>query len=192
MARLPNNGIVDWKASILIPNNSCFPLIGNSDSFDLSWFDATFDKGTSDNRLNRVPDFIWIVFNPTSLRENLRELFLARAYFFSFFIENDGSWTCCSLVNAIMYFSCDMNCPPGKKKYSLGDVLLTFSIIQYKPLSWSSIFLRILKKMSSKASIAWAASEFRSFIKLNFQTNLSNFKKEDLRLLCIFYTLLSP
>ena len=91
MARLPDNGIVNWKSSILIPNNGCFSLVGNSDSFDLSWFDATLDKGTSDNRLNRVPDFIWIVFNPTSLRENLSELFLARAYFFSFFIKNNPS-----------------------------------------------------------------------------------------------------
>ena len=147
MARLPDNGIVNWKSSILIPNNSCFSLVGNSDSFDLSWFDATLDKGTSDNRLNRVPDFIWIVFNPTSLRENLSELFLARAYFSPFLLKMMALELVVPWSMAIMYFSCDMNCPPGKKKYSLGDVLLTLSIIQKKPLSCSSIFLTFLKNM---------------------------------------------
>ena len=99
LARLPNDSIVDRKTSILIPDDSCFTLVGDSDSFDLIRFYPTFDEGTCDNGLNRVPNFIGIMLNPSSLRENLSKFFLTGANFFSFFVKDDGAGTSSSLVD---------------------------------------------------------------------------------------------
>ena len=99
LARLPNDSIIDRKTCIFIPNDSCFTLVGDSDGFDLIRFDSTFDEGTCDNGLNRVPNFIGIVLNPSSLRENLSKFFLTGANFFSFFVKDDGAGTSSSLVD---------------------------------------------------------------------------------------------
>ena len=99
LTRLPDNGIVNRKPRVLIPNNCRFPLIGNANCFDLIGLDATFNKDLSDHRLHRVPNFIGIVFHPTSLRKNLSEFLLTRADLLAFFIKNDSPRTSCSLVN---------------------------------------------------------------------------------------------
>ena len=49
LARLPNDGIVDRKTSFLVPDNCCFPLVGNADAFDLIRTDTAFDKGACDD-----------------------------------------------------------------------------------------------------------------------------------------------
>ena len=96
---LPNDSIVDRKTCFLIPDDSCFTLVGNPDCFNLVWLDTTFDESSSNNRLDGVPNFIGIVLYPTCLRENLSKLFLTRANLFSFFVKNNGTRTCSSLVN---------------------------------------------------------------------------------------------
>ena len=49
LTRLPNDSIIDRKTSILIPDDSCFTLVGDSDSFDLIKFHTTFDESTCNN-----------------------------------------------------------------------------------------------------------------------------------------------
>ena len=100
LARLPNDSIIDRKSRILIPDDSCFTLVGDPDGFYLVRFYSTFDEGTGDNGLHRVPNFIGIVLNPSSLRENLSKFFLTGANFFSFFVKDDGAGTSSSLVDS--------------------------------------------------------------------------------------------
>ena len=106
LARLPDDGIVDRKTGFLIPDDSCFPLVGNTDSFNLIRTHTTLDKGARDDGLNRVPDFIGIVLYPAWFWKDLGEFFLVATNFFTLLIKDDGTGTSCSLVDGHDEFFC--------------------------------------------------------------------------------------
>src|SRR5580704_2077488 len=73
---LPNDRVRDRLASLSVPYDGGFALVGDSNRCQVSWPEASFRHGLR-NYLTRVlPDFLRIVLNPSGLGVNLRVLFL--------------------------------------------------------------------------------------------------------------------
>jgi hypothetical protein len=62
---------------VAIPDNGCFPLVGNPHGNDLAGLGSSGGDGFSDYFLCFLPDFQWILLDPTGTREDLPVFFLS-------------------------------------------------------------------------------------------------------------------
>src|SRR5574337_1063684 len=82
LTRLPNNSMIDWFSCFLVPYNGSFTLVSNTDTRNLYRLNPRLDKSPCDNRLNRVPNFVGIMFHPTFFRKVLCKFLLGAADMF--------------------------------------------------------------------------------------------------------------
>ena len=91
-------------SSILIPNNSCFPLISNTNRSNLIFEYPGFLQGYFYYFFGIFPNFKWIMFYPTCFWEYLLMFDLMRSYYITFMIEQNKPSTCSSLINSSYIF----------------------------------------------------------------------------------------
>ena len=73
---LPNNGVIDWFASLSIPDYGGFSLISYADSRNFFWANACFNDGGLSRVEGSPPDIRGAVFNPARIGKVLLEFFL--------------------------------------------------------------------------------------------------------------------
>ena len=88
-AALPNYGIINGTACLFVPDNGCFPLVGNSDCSNLLGGNSASFQNFAGYTALLSPYFHSIMLDPALLRKNLRKLLLGSCNFFSVFIEQD-------------------------------------------------------------------------------------------------------
>ena len=94
---LPNNCVIYWTTSILIPNYSGLTLVGDTHGSDVASLQTTLLQSALHYFTHGAPDLICIMLNPTRLREVLSKLLLCNAYNLGVLIKDDcpvGSGTC--------------------------------------------------------------------------------------------------
>ena len=73
---LPHNGVINCMASLAIPDNGGFALIGDADRSKVFRLQSFLLHGFFDDFRCSPPDFVRVVLNPPRLRKNLFVLFL--------------------------------------------------------------------------------------------------------------------
>jgi hypothetical protein len=101
---LPNNRIAVRLASVFVPNNCSFALVGNTESSNIFGVDIADFEGIFNHALGALPNFIGIVFHPSRLRIDLLVFLLVAANYLSPAIEYDKSGAACSLVDRCYVF----------------------------------------------------------------------------------------
>ncbi len=95
---LPHDGVVDRPASLPIPHDGCFALIGDAQSHHVAGAHTSlaqdFHRRAELRRKNRVG----IMLDPTGLRVDLLELMLSRPSDFARLIEEDRARTGSALI----------------------------------------------------------------------------------------------
>src|SRR5215217_6934409 len=91
--------MIDWLASLLVPDDGRLALIGDSDSEDIFRIDIPFFQRAVDHFLSPLPDFHGIMFHPTGLRINLPMLLLVHGDDVSPVIENHKTSAGCTLID---------------------------------------------------------------------------------------------
>ena len=77
-AVLPDNRVVQ-RFSIARKADGGFALVGDADGRNLAWVDVGRRKRLTKCRQDRLPNRLWIMFDPAGLRVDLRELGVAAA-----------------------------------------------------------------------------------------------------------------
>ena len=97
-AALPDDGMGDWFAGAAVPDHYGFALIGDGDGGDLfrRGFGAREDV-VHGGKL-RVPDGVWVVFDPAGLWIELRKLLLGAGAGIQRAVKQDGARTGRALV----------------------------------------------------------------------------------------------
>ena len=99
-AILPDDGVMNRGASLAIPNDSGFALIGDAKSRDIITGEFGFGENiTGDSELG-VPDFAWVVLNPAGFGEDLLKFLLGDRMDLTAPVEEDGPGTGCPLIES--------------------------------------------------------------------------------------------
>jgi len=99
-AVLPDYGVINGGASLAIPNDGGFALVGDAESGDV--FAGEFGRGkdvTGDLELGS-PDFTRVVLNPAGLGEDLLEFLLGDGMDLAAPVKKYGAGTGCSLIES--------------------------------------------------------------------------------------------
>ena len=96
---LPDDGVVNRNACLLVPDHRCFTLVGDADGRNVVAGQVSGGQGDGDDFAHVVPDFGGVVLNPSRLREDLLVFHLARGNDGACVVEHDGTGTGGSLVN---------------------------------------------------------------------------------------------
>ncbi|MNO71877.1 hypothetical protein D3C76_628050 [compost metagenome] len=86
---LPDDGVVDRAAGVLVPDHGGFTLVGDADGRDLVVVQSRLRQGFDHHRTLGGEDFHRVMFDPAGLRIMLRELALGGADHVGVAIEND-------------------------------------------------------------------------------------------------------
>ncbi len=97
-AVLPNNGIMDRFTSFSVPDDRRFTLVGDADRGDIGTGSAGAAERIGRNPDLRGPDLVGVVFDPTGLREDLREFFLGNTNDFAGVVNYQCARTGGSLI----------------------------------------------------------------------------------------------
>ena len=73
---MPDDGVIDWLAADLIPNDRGFTLVGDANTQYVLSVDARLGDGFNHDGILGGIDFHWIVLNPTRFWEDLLEFLL--------------------------------------------------------------------------------------------------------------------
>ena len=91
LARLPNDGVVDWPARSPVPNDRRLALIRDADGSDVAGDEPRLLQSLAHDFMHGAPDLFRIVLDPARLREMLRELLLRHADDLGIHIEDNGT-----------------------------------------------------------------------------------------------------
>ena len=96
---LPDNGVVDLLAGVLLPNHHCLALIGDADPGNAVGADARLFDGRPADRGGRRPQIRRIMLDPTGRRIMLRKLLLSRSHNLHLPVEQNSPAGCGALVD---------------------------------------------------------------------------------------------
>src|SRR5699024_5027015 len=99
LSGLPDDGMIDGTACMLIPYDSRFTLVCNPDRFHLISADIIFGQHAGDDRQHGTPDLVGIMFDPAGVRKILFEFLLARWDDIAVFIEKNSPGARRSLID---------------------------------------------------------------------------------------------
>ena len=88
---LPYDCVINRTARVLIPNNSGFALVRDTDCCDIAGSKTGLLKSFLHNCRHAAPDLICIMLNPARVREILREFLLGNTNDFGVLVEDDCS-----------------------------------------------------------------------------------------------------
>ena len=95
---LPDDGVGEGFARMLIPDNSGFPLIGNTDGRQVRAGDPGFKQRSLDHIPGVLPDFSRAMLHPAGPGENLFVFFLIQPHDVAAVVENDEAVAGCALI----------------------------------------------------------------------------------------------
>ena len=91
LARLPDDGVVDRTARLLVPDNGRLALVRDADAGDVARDEARLLESFLHDSDHRAPDFLGVMLDPARFREVLRELLLGDTDNLGVAVEDDGT-----------------------------------------------------------------------------------------------------
>ena len=89
---LPDDSVVQCLAGAPVPQQCCFPLVGDTDTGNVCRFTDVLAQNGANALANRCPDICRTVFYPTGLRVDLGELVIdTRTQFACGVHQGDGT-----------------------------------------------------------------------------------------------------
>ena len=90
-AALPDDGVADGLAGLLVPDDGSLPLVGDPKSRDVFRFSADLLHGPAADQQLGLPDLVGIMLHPAGLRVVLGELPLGNTAYLPLFVEQDAA-----------------------------------------------------------------------------------------------------
>ena len=97
-AALPNNGVGDGLARLLIPDHGGLALVCDADGRDILRLDVELCHGGVGHLKGGVPDFLGVVLHPAGLREDLPKFLIDHRANIPGLVEENTAAAGCTLV----------------------------------------------------------------------------------------------
>ena len=91
LAGLPDDGVVDRTARLLVPDHGRLALVRDADAGDVARDETGLLESFLHDSDHRAPDFLSVMLDPARFREVLRELFLRDTDNLGVAVEDDGT-----------------------------------------------------------------------------------------------------
>ena len=96
---LPDDGVVDRFTGVLVPDDSGFALVGDTDCLNVLGGDVAISESFTDYATGVGPNLLGIVLDPALFREDLLVLHLGDSDDLCVMVEDDAAGGSSSLVN---------------------------------------------------------------------------------------------